>query len=312
MPTLAILCQGGLVRTAAGLPLPLVHGPYRAEVVTVGACLRTLTRDDLDLVAGSDPGVMCQSYRGGVMMPWANRVGDGGYDFGGRHLQLALSEPAKHNAIHGLVHWVAWQVAEHTADHVRLTYELQPQTGYPWPLDLEADYRLDDDGLTTTLSATNVGTEAAPYATGLHPYLTVDRRVDECVLTLPASTWCAMDDRGLPSPAQPVADTAYDYRAPRPVGDIVLDHPYGGVADGATAVLADPDTGREVHLTVHEGCGWLHVFTGDTIAGREREALAVEPTTAPPDSFRSGVDLTVLAPGATHRASFTISGVTGS
>ena len=60
-----------------------------------------------------------------------------------------------------------------------------------------------------------------------------------------------------------------------------------------------------MRLTGHEGIGWLHVFTGDTIAGREREALAVEPTTAPPDAFNSGVDLVVLEPGATHRASFT-------
>jgi aldose 1-epimerase len=300
------------VRDAAGLPLPLSHGPYRAEIVTVGACLRLLTRDGVDLVAGSDPGAMCASYRGAVLMPWPNRVGDARYDFGGATHQLPLSEPAKGNALHGLAHWVPWTVAAHDPDRVVLRYELAAQTGYPWPLDLEVDYRLGDDGLTVTLVATNVGSEAAPYATGLHPYLTVGRRVDECLLTLPASTRCPMDERGHPSPAEPVDGTVYDYREPRPVGDIVLDHPYGGVADGATASLRDPDTGREVRVTVHDGLGWLHVFTGDTIAGREREALAIEPTSGPPDAFRSGVDLVVLAPGETHQASFTISGVTGS
>jgi aldose 1-epimerase len=300
------------VRAAAGLPLPLSHGPYEAEIVTVGACLRTLTRDGLDLVAGSEPGAMCASYRGAVLMPWPNRVGDARYEFGGEIHQLAVSEPAKGNALHGLAHWVPWTVATHESDRAVLRYELAAQTGYPWPLDLEVDYRLGDEGLTVTLSATNVGTAPAPYATGLHPYLTVGRQVDECVLTLPAATWCPMDERGIPSPARPVDGTPYDFREPRAVGDLVLDHPYGGVADGATAVLADPDTGREVHLTVHEDIDWLHVFTGDTIAGREREALAVEPTTGPPDAFRSGVDVTVLEPGATHTVSFTISGVTGS
>ncbi len=299
------------MRDAAGLPLALTHGPFAAEVVTVGACLRTLTLDGRDLVAGSEPGAMCASVRGGVLMPWPNRVADGAYDFDGRHLQLPLSEPAKHNAIHGLAHWVAWEVAVHTADHVVLRYELQPQKGYPFALDLEADYRLGDDGLTTTLSATNVGTERAPYASGLHPYLTVGRRVDECVLTLPATSWCPMDERGHPSSAQPVDGTPYDFREGRPIGDLVLDHPYGGVADGATATLVDPDTGRSVSLTGHESIGWLHVFTGDTIKGREREALAVEPTTAPPNAFRSGIDLTVLEPGGTHRMSFTIAGTAG-
>jgi len=310
--TLTSLCQGVLVRPAAGLPLPLSHGPYEAEVVTVGACLRTLTRDGVDLVAGWPAGQMCASSRGAVLMPWANRVGDGRYELDGRVYQLALSEPAKGNAIHGLVHWVAWTVAEHGSDHATLRYELAPQTGYPWLLDLEVTYRLGDEGLTTTLSATNVGDAPAPYGAGLHPYLTVGRQVDECVLTLPAETWCAMDARGLPAPAVPVDGTHWDFRGGRAIGDLVMDHPFGGVADGATATLADPDTGRSVSVTVHDGIRWLHAFTSDTVRGHEREALAVEPVTAPPDSFRTGVDLVLLAPGESHRASFTIAGVTGS
>jgi aldose 1-epimerase len=310
--TLTTFCQGVLVRAAAGLPLSLSYGPYKAEIITVGACLRTLTRDGVDLVAGWPAGEMCRSSRGAVMMPWVNRVGDGRYDFEGQSYQLALSEPAKGNAIHGLVHWVPWTVAEHAADHVTLRYELAPQSGYPWLLDLEASYRLGDDGLTTTLSATNVGEVAAPYGAGLHPYLTVGRRVDECLLTLPADTWCAMDERGLAAPAVPVDDTQWDFRDGRAIGDLVMDHPFGGVVDGATATLTDPDTGRTASVTVHEGVRWLHVFTGDTVRGHEREALAVEPVSAPPDSFRTGVDLVTLALGDTHRVSFTISGVTGS
>lgn len=296
------------MRNPAGRPLPLSHGPYAAEVVTVGACLRTLTHDGHDLVAGTPAGQMCASFRGGVLMPWANRVGDGTYEFGGATQLLPLSEPARRNAIHGLVHWVPWTVAEHASDRVVLTYELAAQTGYPWSLDLEVVYALGDDGLTTTLAATNVSDAPAPYATGLHPYLTVGRRVDECVLTLPAPTRCEMSDRGLPSPAEPVDGTSWDFREPRAVGDLVLDHPYGGVEPGATAVLADPDSGREVRLTVGEGIGWLHVFTADTLPWGARESLAVEPTTAPPDAFRSGVDLTVLQPGESHRVSFTITG----
>jgi len=296
------------VRDASGESIPLVHGRFTAEVVTVGACLRTLTADGHDLIAGWPAGQMCPSSRGAVLMPWPNRVADGAYDFDGEHFQLALTEPAKHNALHGLAHWVHWTVAERTVDRVVLRYELPPQSGYPFALDLEVDYRLGDDGLTTTLSATNVGVRPAPYGTGLHPYLTVGRQVDECVLSLPAQTFCEMSERGHASAAEAVAGTPYDFREPRPIGDIVLDHPFGGVQDGATASLTDPDTGRSVSVTVHEGIGWLHVFTGDTIKGREREALAIEPVTCPPGAFNSGTDLVVLEPGATHRASFTITG----
>ncbi|MFC7495888.1 MULTISPECIES: aldose 1-epimerase family protein [unclassified Nocardioides] len=296
------------MRATAGLPLSLSHGPYEAEVVAVGACLRTLTRDGLDLVAGTPEGQICANFRGAVLMPWPNRVGDGAYEFGGAHHQLALSEPNRRNALHGLAHWVSWTVSEQTAERVVLRHELAAQVGYPWSLDLEVEYALGDDGLTTRLTATNVGDAAAPYGTGMHPYLTVGRRIDECALTLPADTWCEMDDRGLPSSTQPVDGTAYDFREPRRIGDLVLDHPFGGVPAGSTAVLADPDSGREVRLTVGEGYGWLHLFTGDPLPWGAREALAVEPTTAPPDAFRSGLDLVVLEPGATHTVSCTITG----
>jgi aldose 1-epimerase len=38
----------------------------------------------------------------------------------------------------------------------------------------------------------------------------------------------------------------------------------------------------------------------------DRVGLAVEPMTCPPDAFRSGTDLVVLEPGASHEASWRI------
>ena len=44
---------------------------------------------------------------------------------------------------------------------------------------------------------------------------------------------------------------------------------------------------------------WLQVFTGDALPEplRRTSGVAVEPMTCPPDAFRSGQDLIVLAPG---------------
>ena len=53
---------------------------------------------------------LCDSGRGQVLAPWPNRLGDGRYSFEGRDAQAALDEPDRHNAIHGLVRWLPWQV----------------------------------------------------------------------------------------------------------------------------------------------------------------------------------------------------------
>jgi aldose 1-epimerase len=71
--------------------------------------------------------------------------------------------------------------------------------------------------------------------------------------------------------------------------------------------VTDPHTGHGVRLTLGEGFGWLHVFSYD-MGDDPRRALAVEPTTCPPDAFRTGTDLVVLEPGQAHRASFTLTG----
>lgn len=292
------------MRDPAGHALVLEHGPYRAEVVSVGAGLRSLRYAGRDLVAGYAAGDICPDYRGWVLQPWPNRIGDGRYEFGGVEHQLALTEPEHGNALHGLVGWVRWDVHHPDATRASFHHELVPQAGYPFALDLGVHYELTDAGLQVTLEATNDGDTAAPYGAGFHPYLTLGRPADELELTVPASSWCAMDERGLPGPPQPVEGTAYDFREPRRIGDLALDHPFGGLT-GDTATLGDGD--RTVTLTLGEGCRWLHVFTCDT-HDPARQAVAIEPMTCPPDAFRTGTDLVALEPGATHRTSFTITG----
>jgi aldose 1-epimerase len=297
------------VRDPAGQTLLLSRDTYRAEVVTVGAGLRALTHDGADLVAGYPAGTICTQYRGWVLMPWPNRVGDGAYEFAGASLQLSLSEVASGNALHGLVGWVPWTVTSYDGSRATLRYEMPPQAGYPFSLDLAVTYELGAAGLRVTLGARNVGDGPAPYGTGHHPYFTLGRAVDDLVLSVPATTYCRMDGRGLPGAAEPVAGTPYDFRAPRAVGDTVLDHPFGGLTDTVVSVV-DPESGRGIELTLGDGFDWVHLFSCDP-HDPPRQALAIEPMTCPPDAFRTGVDLLVLQPGETHRVSYTVA-ATGS
>ena len=89
---------------------------------------------------------MVTSGRGQVLLPWPNRIEDGGYEFDGRRHQLALTEPTARNAIHGLVRWVAWSVAERESSRVVMTYALHAQPGYPFPLALRARVRAHGRG----------------------------------------------------------------------------------------------------------------------------------------------------------------------
>ena len=111
-----------------------------------------LERSEVDL-AGFAEDAMASGGRGQVLMPWPNRIRDGRYTFAGTEYQLPISEPARHNASHGLVRWVTWQRLAGDGSSVLLGYRLPAQTGYPWTLDLEIAYSVGADGLTVALAA---------------------------------------------------------------------------------------------------------------------------------------------------------------
>lgn len=298
--------------TAPEKPIPLsgrqyeiAAGPYRATVVEVGAGLRSLTHGEEQLISTYQADEMPPGADGQVLMPWPNRVDHGRYSFAGEAYQLDVTEPARDNALHGLVRWAGWTVAEHGPSRVRLTHRLHGAPGYPFVLDLEAEYRLDPAaGLSVRLSATNVGSRPAPYGQGAHPYLTVGTAtIDECVATVPADRWLPTDHRYIPSSdPEYVEATPYDLRSGRRLAGLRLDSAFTDLArdaDGRAWVYLDrADDGARTTLWADDNYPWLQVYCGDELPEpRRRTAFAVEPMSCPPNAFATGDGLLVLDPG---------------
>ena len=299
--------------TGARVPLTgaqyaLSAGDYRATVTELGAGLRRLEHQGRTVVVGYEPDELPPGAAGQLLCPWPNRVDGGHYAIDGTDYQLDLGEPANGNAIHGLTRWASWAPAPAApppadGDEITLRLVLLGHQGYPFALELDASYRLDaDHGLQVSISARNLGSAAAPYGTGSHPYLTTGAAtVDECDLGLPVRLWQPSGERGIPvGVPQDVNATEFDFRVPRRIGDTQLDHALTGLdrdaACRAWARLGSP--GSQVALWAGPGYEWLQVFTGDTLGpSHRRKAVAIEPMTCPPNAFASGVDLLMLEPG---------------
>ncbi len=299
-------------RPASGDQLVLAAHGYRAEIATVGATLRGLTHDGRPLVAGFDADAVRPVYRGAVLVPWPNRVGNGRYAFGGIEHQLALTEPDRGNALHGLVAWADFAVLDATDARITLRHRLVPQQGYPFDLLVEVTYALSPEGLAWSVRTTNVGAAAAPYGTGPHPYLVAgEGTVDDWLLTLPAGQVLEVDaDTLLPlrrSAVEDVESGRYDFRAGRAIGTVFIDHALTSLtADAVVTLLAADGTGVGMRWDAAV-LPWVQVHTADRPEPElNRAGLAVEPMTCPPDAFTTGDDLVVLAPGDVHEASWTI------
>jgi len=136
--------------TPTGEQYVLESGRYRAVVTQGCGALRSLSCDGRELVDGFAADAMPSAGRGQLLVPWPNRIRDGRYVFGGTTQQLALTEPRRANASHGLVRWVSWSLVAASPERVELGYFLPAQTGYPWALALTTTYALGADGLTVT------------------------------------------------------------------------------------------------------------------------------------------------------------------
>lgn len=289
----------------SGEQLEISWRDHHATVVEVGGGIRAYEVGGRPVLDAYPVDAMRYGAHGTPLIPWPNRLGDGRYSFDGVDHQVALTEPDKHNAIHGLLYWRPWRVLRHDAERVAVGTRLFPMQGYPFCLDVEVVYALGDDGLTVTTSATNRGPDPCPYGAGHHPYLSPgDGLVDACTLQLDAAVRITTDERRqLPTGTEPVAGGEYDFRRARPVGRQRLDSPFTDLArdgDGrAWARLGGPD-GRRAELWVDEHYPIIEIFTGDTLSpGRARKGLGTEPMTCPPNAFQTGDGVIRLEPGQT-------------
>ena len=287
---------------------------YRAVVTGVGACLRLLQFEGRDLVVGFGEDEAMPNFRGALAAPWPNRIADGRYLVDGAVQQVAINEPTRDCALHGLVFDRTWRLLARAPGEVVLGLRLLPGDGYPFQLDFTARYALAADGLTTTIEVRNSGAGTAPYGVCPHPYLRAgDSPLDSWTLTIPAEQFLEVTpDRLLPVGVVDVAggDGVFDFREPRVLGATEIDHAFTGIIRGqdgrGTVELREAD-GHGVAMSFGRECPWLQVHTADLpIPGVTRLGLAVEPMTCPPDAFNSGIDLVRLAPGDIHEAGWRI------
>jgi len=281
----------------------IAHADHEATVVEVGGGLRTYAVGGTDVVAGYGADEVPRAGRGQLLMPWPNRLRDGRYEFAGAAHQLALTEPARQNASHGLVRWSPWRLADRQPDALTVAHRLFPQPGWDGVLDLAVTYALGEGGLSVTSTATNAGEVAVPFGFGAHPYIALgETSLADVELHLPATHEVLVDDRMLPVSTEPVRPET-DFREARALGTTRLDTAYTGLSrrdDGSWDVTVSGLRDRpDVIVWGDRAFGWVQVFTrqGEDEGVQGIRGVAVEPLTCPADAFNSGEGLVVLEPG---------------
>ncbi|HEV7185571.1 MAG TPA: aldose 1-epimerase family protein [Leifsonia sp.] len=299
------------MRAPTGTQYEFSFGTIDAVVTQVGAGLRILRVGGVDITEPFPVDATPPSGCGIVLVPWPNRVKDGAWQHDGKSHQLALTEPARGNAIHGLLRYRPYELVEHTSSSVTQSAAIFPELGYPFELMTTVRHSLDADGLTVTHTIENLGEEPAPVAIGAHPYPKIgDVPTGELTLTVTAQTHLDVDDRLNVIGESPVAGTRFDLSGGRRVNELELDDGFADVvltARGVSHVVEAPD-GRRVTVWGEDAFQYVQVYTSRTFATETSSdvALAVEPMTAPANALNTGRGLRWLTPGERWTAAWGI------
>jgi aldose 1-epimerase len=157
------------------------------------------------------------------MVPYANRIGHGRFDWNGQSVELELNIPSEAHALHGTGWTAAWNIQSISADSIVLHHSQKADRNWPWHFDAEQHIQLTEYGLSIDMVATNLSDQMVPLGFGHHPYF--DRKGAK--LSFGAATVWLTGDEGLPTFAE--APTGmFDFAGGQSVHGRVLDNGYAG------------------------------------------------------------------------------------
>ncbi|SDD28643.1 aldose 1-epimerase family protein [Actinokineospora iranica] len=283
-------------------------GGARAVVTTRGATLRGFAVDGVAYLETFGADEAPPMGAGAVLVPWPNRVAGAEWAYGGKTLRLAVTEPARGNASHGLVRRAEWEVVERHESAVTLGVSVDGQPGWPFPFRTTITYELGDGGLTVTHGVRNLGDRVMPFGVGAHPYPRPGNADgDDCALRLAATTHLPLDPERMVPTGGPVPIDGYDFAGGQALRGVTLDDAFGGCEPGPDGLVRHSlrGPGGGVEVWAEPVFKWVQVYTPDSFPGKDNgRAVAIEPMTCPPDALNSGIDLLDVAPGAEWRGSW--------
>ena len=238
-----------------------------------GGRIASLAVDDMELLA-PDTGAGPLAWGCYAMVPWAGRVREGHFQFGGGSYELPINLPP--HSIHGIGFERPWKVL---ADN-----QLGIALAQPWPFGGTAtqSFKLTDDCLCMTLIA-EAGTQTMPVVLGWHPCLRrVLTRGEPAELTFHPGWMWQRDGTGVPDGTR-VKPTSGPW-----------DDTFGGVT--SAPVIRWPGA---IQLTFETDCPAWIVYT------ERKDQICVEPQTAIPNAFNFD-DPPALQPGESMELTLTL------
>ncbi len=270
---------------------------YAAVNLQEGGRLFALKLDERQVIAEREDFPYTHSSASAIMFPYVNRVQDGQYTFEGKLYQLPINEPAKNNAIHGLLYTRRFEVYKTHASSEEATVILQynydgTSAGFPFPFDFFVTYTITETTLKVVMKVVNTGTKTFPFTIGWHPYFTSENLYESYIDFDCEEEYTTTDDRSITNGTKP-----HELNMPFQLKNYPFDTAYR---------LKKPEIGfytptYKLTMTGTAAQNFVQFFTPST-----ENSIAIEPTIGLSNSFNNGIGLQTLAPNKTYEIAWNV------
>lgn len=217
------------------------------------------------------------------LVPFANRIANGRFEFDGRTVQIATNSDCSIHPLHGQGWKAPWKIAAQSPSSVTLAF-YGGGDEWPWRYRAQQIFQIEESALNICLSVENLAETPMPAMLGLHPYFH-----DAARARLQAETprvWLA-DESFLPV-EEVSAPVTWRFNAARSVNTVALDHCFTGW-NGA-ARIEWPD--RNLFICARN-CDSLHIYTPEG-----QDFFCVEPQAGAAGALnRGGHEAAIVQPG---------------
>jgi aldose 1-epimerase len=207
------------------------------------------------------------------LLPYANRIADGRFSFGGSVTRLPVEDRFAPHALHGTGWMRGWSVEASAPAWAVLSLDSAAGEGWPWAFRARQRFTLSDGGLEIVLSLENTGPDAAPAGLGLHPYFATG--AEDRALFHAYEVWIPDADL-IPERLAPAGEV-FDFSGGAARSDLpAIDHCYAGW-DGRAEIGT-----RAGPVMMRADARLLHVY-----APPGADVLCLEPVSHRPDALNA-------------------------
>jgi aldose 1-epimerase len=245
-------------------------------------------------------------FAGVKLIPFAGRIVDGTYPFGGKSYKLRVNSKGNF-AIHGFAADQPYEMGKSTARDdfasIVLSWTHDGTTkGYPFRFRVRLTYTLSQNEFTCATEIHNIDSQPIPVGDGWHPYLRTGSPTQKLLLSLPKHSVVEVSDPYKIPTGKLRKPTRGRVTIPLKQKEMDAVYDFGTRRERVTTRLIDPKLGLEIQLWQESGAGkYRYLIVHRPSSGT---SIAVEPWTCAPNSFNNDMGLIVLGPGKKFRAKY--------